>query len=98
MLGWSANGWTAELLGAWSSIPLHLRSALPTPSPRTWVLGLGAQAQEGRLREVFEQAGYSSFHRAAETPLILILEARHWSSRPDVAAGRANFPNPNAQE
>jgi 2-polyprenyl-3-methyl-5-hydroxy-6-metoxy-1,4-benzoquinol methylase len=39
-------------------------------------LGLGAQAGEGRLREVFEQAGYSGFRRAAETPLNLILEAK----------------------
>jgi SAM-dependent methyltransferase len=39
-------------------------------------LGLGAQAGEARLRDVFEQAGYTQFHRAAETPLNLILEAR----------------------
>ena len=39
-------------------------------------LGLGAQAGEGRLREVFEQAGYTRFRRAAETPLNLILEAK----------------------
>jgi 2-polyprenyl-3-methyl-5-hydroxy-6-metoxy-1,4-benzoquinol methylase len=39
-------------------------------------LGLGAQAGEARLRSVFEQAGFSRFRRAAETPLNLILEAR----------------------
>ena len=39
-------------------------------------LGLGAQAGEARLRTVFEEAGFSSFRRAAETPLNLILEAR----------------------
>jgi SAM-dependent methyltransferase len=39
-------------------------------------LGLGAQAGEARLREVFEQAGYTRFRRAAETPLNLILEAK----------------------
>jgi 2-polyprenyl-3-methyl-5-hydroxy-6-metoxy-1,4-benzoquinol methylase len=39
-------------------------------------LGLGAQAGEARLRQVFEDAGYSHFRRAAETPLNLILEAR----------------------
>jgi 2-polyprenyl-3-methyl-5-hydroxy-6-metoxy-1,4-benzoquinol methylase len=39
-------------------------------------LGLGAQAGEAKLRQVFEDAGYSHFHRAAETPLNLILEAR----------------------
>jgi 2-polyprenyl-3-methyl-5-hydroxy-6-metoxy-1,4-benzoquinol methylase len=39
-------------------------------------LGLGAQAGEARLRQVFEEAGYSRFRRAAETPLNLILEAK----------------------
>jgi hypothetical protein len=39
-------------------------------------LGLGAQAGEDRLRDVFNQAGYTQFRRAAETPLDLILEAR----------------------
>lgn len=39
-------------------------------------LGLGAQAGEERLGEVFSEAGFSSFRKAAETPLNLILEAR----------------------
>ncbi|HEX3607912.1 MAG TPA: methyltransferase domain-containing protein [Candidatus Dormibacteraeota bacterium] len=39
-------------------------------------LGLGAQAGEARLRQVFEEAGFTRFRRAAETPLNLILEAR----------------------
>jgi SAM-dependent methyltransferase len=39
-------------------------------------LGLGAQAGEARLREVMEEAGFTRFRRAAETPLNLILEAR----------------------
>jgi 2-polyprenyl-3-methyl-5-hydroxy-6-metoxy-1,4-benzoquinol methylase len=39
-------------------------------------LGLGAQAGEARHREVFQQAGFTRFGRAAETPLNLILEAR----------------------
>jgi len=39
-------------------------------------MGLGAQAGEARLREVFEAAGYTSFRRVAETPMNLILEAR----------------------
>ena len=39
-------------------------------------LGLGAQAGEQRLRQVFEEAGFTHFRRAAETPLNLILEAR----------------------
>jgi 2-polyprenyl-3-methyl-5-hydroxy-6-metoxy-1,4-benzoquinol methylase len=39
-------------------------------------LGLGAQAGEAQLRDVFTQAGFGRFRRAAETPLNLILEAR----------------------
>jgi cyclopropane fatty-acyl-phospholipid synthase-like methyltransferase len=39
-------------------------------------LGLGGQADEARLREVFEEAGFTRFRRAAETPLNLILEAK----------------------
>ena len=39
-------------------------------------LGLGAQAGEARLREVFDAAGYTHFRRATETPLNMILEAR----------------------
>jgi SAM-dependent methyltransferase len=39
-------------------------------------LGLGAQAGEARLREVFAEAGFTQFRRAAETPLNLILEAK----------------------
>ena len=38
--------------------------------------GLGAQAGEAELRKVFEEAGYTHFRRAAETPMNLIIEAR----------------------
>ena len=38
--------------------------------------GLGAQAGEAQLRKVFDEAGYTHFRRAAETPMNLILEAR----------------------
>jgi SAM-dependent methyltransferase len=39
-------------------------------------LGLGAQAGEARLRKVFEEAGFKSFRRAAQTPMNLVLQAR----------------------
>ncbi len=39
-------------------------------------LGLGAQAGEARLRDVFTAAGFSRFRRATETPFNMILEAR----------------------
>jgi SAM-dependent methyltransferase len=37
---------------------------------------LGAQAGEARLRDVVEQAGFTSFRRATQTPFNLVLEAR----------------------
>jgi 2-polyprenyl-3-methyl-5-hydroxy-6-metoxy-1,4-benzoquinol methylase len=53
-------------------------SAICTPNSLSQevALGLGAQAGEARLRQVFEDAGFTSFRRAAETPLNLILEAK----------------------
>jgi 2-polyprenyl-3-methyl-5-hydroxy-6-metoxy-1,4-benzoquinol methylase len=53
-------------------------SAICTPNSLSQevALGLGAQAGEARLREVFQQAGYSRFRRAAQTPMNLILQAR----------------------
>jgi 2-polyprenyl-3-methyl-5-hydroxy-6-metoxy-1,4-benzoquinol methylase len=53
-------------------------SAICTPNSLSQEvgLGLGAQAGEGRLRQVFEEAGFTQFRRAAETPLNLILEAK----------------------
>lgn len=39
-------------------------------------LALGAQAGEHRLRRVFEDAGFSGFRRATQTPFNLILEAQ----------------------
>ena len=53
-------------------------SAICTPNSLSQdvALGLGAQAGEAQLREVFTQAGFTQFRRAAETPLNLILEAQ----------------------
>ena len=39
-------------------------------------LGLGAQAGEARLRDVFMEAGFTRFRRATATSFNLILEAR----------------------
>ena len=39
-------------------------------------LGLGAQAGEARLREVFREAGFTRFRRATDTPFNLICEAK----------------------
>jgi 2-polyprenyl-3-methyl-5-hydroxy-6-metoxy-1,4-benzoquinol methylase len=39
-------------------------------------LALGAQAGEARIRDVAQQAGFSQFRRATETPFNLVYEAR----------------------
>lgn len=47
-------------------------NALSQPVERA----LGGQAGEAATREIFEQAGYSRFRRAAESPLHIVYEAR----------------------
>ncbi|CAM3946217.1 hypothetical protein CCOS865_04350 [Pseudomonas reidholzensis] len=47
-----------------------------TPNSLSQEVGLGAQAGEARLRAVFEEAGFTRFRRATQTPFNLILEAR----------------------
>jgi SAM-dependent methyltransferase len=51
---------------------------LCTPSSLSQEVGLalGAQAGEARIRGVVEEAGFSSFRRAAETPFNFVYEAR----------------------
>ncbi len=49
---------------------------LPNSLSQEVGLGLGAQAGEAKLRAVFEEAGFTRFHRAAETPINLIIQAR----------------------
>jgi SAM-dependent methyltransferase len=39
-------------------------------------VALGAQAGEVKLREIFEQAGFTHFRRATQTPMNLVFEAR----------------------
>lgn len=48
----------------------------PNSLSQKGAMGLGAQAGEARLRQVFADAGYSHFRRAAQTPMNLIIEAR----------------------
>ncbi|MFT3926587.1 MAG: hypothetical protein QM778_28845 [Myxococcales bacterium] len=49
-----------------------------TPNSLSQEVGtaLGAQAGEGRLREIFQKAGFKRFRRATETPFNLVLEAQ----------------------
>ena len=56
----------------------HASCAVCAPNSLSQDVGtaLGAQAGEARLRQVFEQAGYTRFREVAQTPLNLVLEAR----------------------
>lgn len=61
-----------------AAIGYHASTFLCTPNALSQPGGraLGAQAGEAMLRDVFHEAGYSSFRRAAETPLNAVYEAR----------------------
>ncbi len=48
----------------------------PASMSQEVALALGAQAGEARLRQVAQEAGYTHFRRAAETPFNLVLELR----------------------
>ena len=48
----------------------------PSSLAQDVALGLGAQAGEGRLAQVAQEAGFSRFRRATETPFNLVLEGR----------------------
>ncbi|MDP9068196.1 MAG: methyltransferase domain-containing protein [Actinomycetota bacterium] len=49
---------------------------LPVSRSQEVDLALGAQAGEARIRKVVEEAGFSRFRRAADTPFNLVFEAR----------------------
>jgi SAM-dependent methyltransferase len=60
-----------------AALMYHGSMAVCTPNSLSQATGaaLGAQAGEGRLRRVFEEAGFTNFRRAAETPVNLVLQA-----------------------
>jgi len=55
----------------------HASTFICTPASQSQevALGLGAQAGEGRLRQVVTEAGFRRFRRATETPFNMIFEA-----------------------
>lgn len=55
-----------------ASTTLCVPNSLSQPGKRA----LGAQAGEARVRQVFEEAGFTSFRRVAETPLNAVYDAR----------------------
>jgi SAM-dependent methyltransferase len=61
-----------------AALMYSISSAVCTPNSLSQEVGrgLGAQAGEDQLRRVFEDAGFTHFRRATETPLSLVFEAR----------------------
>jgi hypothetical protein len=68
--------WLGDELGLYRVLA-DASSAVCAPNALSQEPGtaLGAQDGEARLRQVFEQAGYTRFRRTAETPINMILQA-----------------------
>jgi 2-polyprenyl-3-methyl-5-hydroxy-6-metoxy-1,4-benzoquinol methylase len=73
-----ANDSLAENLNPVGRVYYAASTVICTPSSLDQEVGLalGAQAGERRLREVAQEAGFTRFRRATETPFNLVLEAR----------------------
>jgi SAM-dependent methyltransferase len=73
-----ANDRTEDNLNPVGRIYYAASTLLCTPASLSQEAGLalGAQAGEGRLREVVTEGGLTRFRRAAETPFNLVFEAR----------------------
>jgi 2-polyprenyl-3-methyl-5-hydroxy-6-metoxy-1,4-benzoquinol methylase len=73
-----ANDALAENLNPVGRVFYAASTLICTPSSLAQEVGLGLGAQAGQkgLREVAEEAGFTRFRRATETPFNLVLEAR----------------------
>ena len=73
-----ANDDVADNLNPIGRVFYSASTIICTPASLSQETGaaLGAQAGEGKLREVAEAAGFTSFRRATETPFNLVLEGR----------------------
>jgi 2-polyprenyl-3-methyl-5-hydroxy-6-metoxy-1,4-benzoquinol methylase len=73
-----ANDDVADNLNPVGRVFYSASTLICTPASLSQEVGaaLGAQAGEGRLREVVTKGGFTSFRRATETPFNLVLEAR----------------------
>ena len=73
-----ANDQLKDNLNPVGRVYYSFSTLLCTPCSRSQEVGLclGAQAGEGRIRDVVTSAGFSRFRRAAETPFNIVYEAR----------------------
>jgi ubiquinone/menaquinone biosynthesis C-methylase UbiE len=64
-------------LGAWGRLTSSVSALYCLPvSAAAEGFGLGARVGEGRLKEILAEAGFTRVRRAAESPYLLVLEAR----------------------
>jgi SAM-dependent methyltransferase len=73
-----ANDQLKDNLNPVGRVYYSFSTLLCTPCSRSQEVGLclGAQAGEGRIREVVTEAGFNRFRRATETPFNIVYEAR----------------------
>jgi ubiquinone/menaquinone biosynthesis C-methylase UbiE len=73
-----ANDQLKDNLNPVGRVYYSFSTLLCTPCSRSQEVGLclGAQAGEGRIREVVTSAGFSCFRRATQTPFNIVYEAR----------------------
>jgi 2-polyprenyl-3-methyl-5-hydroxy-6-metoxy-1,4-benzoquinol methylase len=73
-----ANDHLEDNLNPVGKIYYNASTLICTPASRAQKVGLalGAQAGEERMREVVTDAGFTSFRRAAETPVNIVYEAK----------------------
>jgi SAM-dependent methyltransferase len=73
-----ANDQLKDNLNPVGRVYYSFSTLLCTPCSRSQEVGLclGAQAGEGRIREVVKAAGFSRFRRATETPFNIVYEVR----------------------
>ena len=73
-----ANDQLKDNLNPVGRVYYSFSTLLCTPCSRSQEVGLclGAQAGEARIREVVNQAGFTRFRRATETPFNIVYEAR----------------------
>ena len=73
-----ANDQLKDNLNPVGRVYYSFSTLLCTPCSRSQEVGLclGAQAGEGRIRDVVTSAGFSRFRRATETPFNIVYEAR----------------------
>ncbi len=75
---WALDGRAANIDAPFAPLFYSASTFICTPNSLSQETGraLGAQAGEAQTRAVFEEAGFTTFQRATETPFNLVYAAR----------------------